>query len=86
MNQQYYYYIIIIIIININERNPFPLKKRLWQRCFPVNLAKNFKNIFFYRTLLAATSEQNLIFKKIPFFSPWVTVFAQYLPCEKNGI
>ena len=23
------------------------LVKRLWRRCFPVNLAKNFKNIFF---------------------------------------
>ena len=26
------------------------LKKRLWQRCFPVNFEKNFKNTFFHRT------------------------------------
>ena len=31
-------------------------KKRLWHRCFPGNLAKFFKNSFFYRTPQVAVS------------------------------
>ena len=33
------------------------LKKRLWYSCFPVNLAKIFKNTFFYRTPTVAAFE-----------------------------
>ena len=32
------------------------LRKRLWYRCFPVNFAKFYKNIFYYRTPLVAAS------------------------------
>ena len=33
------------------------LLKRDWHRCFPVNFAKKFTNIFFYRTPPVAASE-----------------------------
>ena len=36
------------------------LKKRLRQRCFPVNFAKLFKNDFFYRTPPVAHSGENV--------------------------
>ena len=36
------------------------LKKRLWQRCFPVNFVK-FKNTCFYRKLSVAVSEKPVI-------------------------
>ena len=35
------------------------LKKRLWHRCFPVNLVKFLRKIFFHRTLPVASSELN---------------------------
>ena len=37
------------------------LKKRLCHRCFPVNISKYFKNIFFYRTSLVSASESSYI-------------------------
>ena len=33
------------------------LKKRLWHRCFPVNIVKFLRTPFFYRTSLVAASK-----------------------------
>ena len=41
------------------------LEKRLWHRCFPVNFAQFFKNIFYYTTPLVAAFEEYIIKSRV---------------------